>query len=90
MKLIIDIDEKEYRTILANAELYKATNWGSVNVWDAILNATPISTDGDLISRSALKEEVNKKRVVGRFNTLVLIDNAPSIEPENRKVVRND
>ena len=36
----------------------------------------------DLISRSALKEEVNKKNVVGRFNTLLLIDNAPTVDFE--------
>lgn len=33
-----------------------------------------------LIDADALKEEVNKKNVVGRFNTLVLIDNAPTVE----------
>ena len=32
------------------------------------------------IDADALKEEVNKKKVVGRFNTLSLIDNAPSVE----------
>ena len=33
-----------------------------------------------LIDADALKEEVNKKKVVGRFNTLSLIDNAPTVE----------
>ena len=33
-----------------------------------------------LIDANALKEEVNKKKVVGRFNTLLLIDNAPTVE----------
>jgi len=33
-----------------------------------------------LIDADALKEEVNKKKVVGRFNTLLLIDNAPTVE----------
>ena len=32
-----------------------------------------------LIDADALKEEVNKKKVVGRFNTLLLIDNAQTI-----------
>jgi hypothetical protein len=32
-----------------------------------------------LIDANALKEEVNKKNVVGRFNTLLLIDNAPTV-----------
>ena len=35
-----------------------------------------------LIDADALKEEVNKKNVVGRFNTLLLIDNAPTVEPK--------
>lgn len=34
-----------------------------------------------LIDADALKENVNKKKVVGRFNTLCLIDNAPTVEP---------
>ena len=31
------------------------------------------------IDADALKEEVNKKKVAGRFNTLLLIDNAPTV-----------
>lgn len=34
-----------------------------------------------LIDADALKEEVNKKNVVGRFNTIMLIDNAPTVKP---------
>ena len=34
-----------------------------------------------LIDADALKEEVNKKEVVGRFNTIMLIDNAPTVKP---------
>ena len=33
-----------------------------------------------LIDADALKEEINKKKVVGRFNTLSLIDAAPTVE----------
>ena len=36
-----------------------------------------------LIDADALKEELNKKEVVGRFNTLLLIDNAPTVVPDN-------
>ena len=32
-----------------------------------------------LIDADALKEAVNKKKVVGRFNTIMLIDNAPIV-----------
>lgn len=35
-----------------------------------------------LIDADTLKEEVNKKKVVGRFNTLLLIDNAPTVDFE--------
>ena len=38
-----------------------------------------------LIDADALKEEVNKKNVVGRFNTLLLIDNAPTVCGNNPK-----
>lgn len=33
-----------------------------------------------LIDADALKEEVNKKKVVGRFNMLLLIDNALTVD----------
>jgi len=36
-----------------------------------------------LIDADALKEEVNKKKVVGRFNMLLLIDNAPTVVEDN-------
>ena len=41
--------------------------------------------NNDLISREALKEEISKnKKVAGRFieGVLMLIDNAPTVEPE--------
>lgn len=33
-----------------------------------------------LIDADALKEAVNNKKVVGRFNAIQLIDNAPTVE----------
>ena len=35
---------------------------------------------GRLIDADELKRKVNKKRVVGRFNTIKLIDEAPTVE----------
>lgn len=35
-----------------------------------------------LIDADALREEVNKKKVVGRFNAISLIDNAPTVAIE--------
>lgn len=56
MRLVIDIDEKEYKTILVNAKLYKDKSWGSAEIWDAIVNGIPLPKGhGDLIDRSKLK-----------------------------------
>ena len=44
-----------------------------------------MSNEIRLIDANALKAEVNKKNVVGRFNTLVLIDNAPTVERTQSK-----
>ena len=38
MKIVIDIPEEEYNAVVKNAEYYKAQNWGSSIVWDAIIN----------------------------------------------------
>lgn len=40
------------------------------------------------IDADTLKEEVNKKNVVGRFNTLRLIDNAPTINLEKTSFMK--
>ena len=45
-----------------------------------ILPGLSLVIDMRLIDADALKEEVNKKKVVGRFNTLLLIDNAPTVD----------
>ena len=55
MKVIIDISDNEYNTILENAEYYKKQNWGSADVWDAIKNGVPI-TDEDLMNSSELED----------------------------------
>lgn len=47
-----------------------------------------MSNEVRLIDANALKEEVNKKNVVGRFNTLALIDNAPTVEyPDVKEII---
>ena len=40
-----------------------------------------------LIDADALKEEINKRQVVGRFNTIQLIDNAPTVTPDMAQVL---
>ena len=41
-----------------------------------------------LIDADALKEEVNKKKVIGRFNTIMLIDNAPTISDHSVEIAK--
>ena len=56
MKLIIDIDEEQYEFIkeyVKDHDLFE-------EVYQNIADGTPVNTDGDTISRSALKEEVKK------------------------------
>jgi len=52
MKLIIDISEEEYKSILSYVQVYNS------HYADMIRNGKPFeeTTNGDLISRSALKE----------------------------------
>ena len=41
-----------------------------------------------LIDADALKEAINDKKVVGRFNTIQLIDNAPTVEyPDVKEII---
>ena len=79
MKLIIDIDEKYYEACKDAVEEYYPSQ-----VEEIIANGTPI-TEGDLISRSALKEEfddyikanpdISGIFEIGKF----IINKAPSI-----------
>lgn len=43
-----------------------------------------------LIDADALKEALNDKKVVGRFNTILLIDNAPTVEYPEQITVECD
>ena len=82
MKLIIDISDESYkkfktpRTVgLTEAFDQRAT------LIRAIQNGTPVSTDGDLISRKALKRAACVKFYTTPYykHILDLIDNAPAI-----------
>jgi len=60
MKIVIDIDEKEYKTILANAKLYKDKSWGSAEVWDAIVKGKPLPKGhGELIDKDVVLDMMN-------------------------------
>ena len=81
MKLIIDIPADVYDDIEHNKGDYINTlNW-------AVRNGTPVSNEGDLISRSALKEKIDfvfpydpladYEENIGEV--MKLIDNAPTV-----------
>lgn len=80
MKLIIDIDEKDYANIKDCPTDYEY----SVALM-TIANGTPVSNEGDLISRSELKkvlieEYEAREHYIGEI-ILKAIDNAPTVEP---------
>ena len=84
MKLIIDIP-KEIVIAIQNGQDYR------YDIHTAIAQGTEVSTDGDLISREALKkhiteiveteEKIDKKWATGLKYSLKLIDNALAINP---------
>ena len=85
MKLIIDIPDYSLE------EVQNGSIASSV-ILKAVKNGTPINTEGDLISRSALKEEILKKRGLSwesMQNIFCItgkeLDNAPTVEPEKAK-----
>lgn len=77
MKLIIDIPETDYNAIRDNIKAYSLADM----LFGAVKDGTPIK-DGDLISRSILKEEFLKYKPYA-VDFLSLIDNAPTVEPNN-------
>lgn len=87
MKLIVDIDDNVFTRLFDNG--VDTSSDDRVVIDRAVRNGMPYeeSQRGDLISREALKEEVNKKNVVGRFNTIMLIDNAPTVSDRTEEVL---
>ena len=58
MKLIIDISDDIYNRL--QTDFVSAGNTFYDTALNSIINGTPVSTDGDLISRSALKKEFER------------------------------
>lgn len=52
MKLLIDIDEKLYKSVVEHTK----TGYIGSDVWLAVANGKPYNSSGDLISRDDLKE----------------------------------
>ena len=82
MKLIIDIDEELYEQAIRDKDYHKVTGLNDINEYSlTIANGTPISTEGDLISRSELKKTIKEFEDVRGYSILLyIIDNAPTVE----------
>ena len=82
MKLIIAIDEKQFSDIKRVAEVQLELNH-YITAEQIIANGIPYeeSKDGDLISRSALKEAIAKSQPCCDV-WIDLINNAPTVTPE--------
>lgn len=82
MKLMINIPDEAYELLKNKLELD--------NIAESIIaNGTPVSAEGDLISRKALKEDINSLYEYDTYNEefdagiqsiLNFIDNAPTVE----------
>ena len=86
MKLIIDIPDEQYEYInLSDKNTFADVSSKECMLY-AIKNGTPVSTGGDLISRSELKKAFNKWWGCDDIPTTIvedLIDSAPTIEIPN-------
>lgn len=98
MKQLIDIDDKEKAICEQYINGKRGDELGDyINITElaeAIANGIPYEPKGDLISRSALKEQFNHLEMVTNNSSLIeqaeykmlmtcisLIDNAPTVEP---------
>jgi hypothetical protein len=94
MKIVIDIDENVFTRLFDNGtEDYAIVNDDLFSIAKAIRNGTPISTEGDLISREALKETIIEPLNVNdackndwyegyytaKNEDIMAIDNAPTV-----------
>ena len=85
MKLMIDIDNNDYEFIkdLRSLIIGGRGNCKTIqyNVINAIKHGTPVSNEGDLISRSELKKAIKEFEDVRGYSILLyIIDNAPTVE----------
>lgn len=89
MKLIIDIPDSDYERIkdLVETDTKYTTATTVGTAYQVIANGKPVSNDGDLISREALRNVILNDRKLDGVNAnwevnriLVHIDNAPTVE----------
>ncbi len=99
MKLVIDIPDEQYEYIKKSDKNTFAAVSSKECMLYAIKNGTPVSTEGDLISREALKEAVQEYihtlyhddrpdldyEYIDIDDLNYVIDNTPTVEPEKAK-----
>ena len=90
MNLIIKIDDDIAKGIRGENECEveprEIVRSFQATIADAIKNGTPVSTDGDLISREALKKDLaSYDREFAPDWVLNCIDNAPTVEVRDNK-----
>ena len=90
MKIVIDIDERDYefiksvKSIMKNSDTFQSI---ATDLFRATQEGTPYNSSGDLISREALKEVVKTTLTSGEyypFHFIKLIDNAPTVIPADK------
>ena len=85
MKLVIDIPDEDYNVILENANIYKEKQWGLPEVWDAIVNGTPLPKGhGDLIDRDTLIQKQFIPNVGFELIELDDLKTAPIVIPADK------
>lgn len=96
MRLIIDVDDNDYNllnkteiqidlsTAFYGKEKDRKMTFALFNLAKALKNGTPIPNEGDLISREALRNEVDTWGCndYDKYDFLEAIDNAPKEEPD--------
>ena len=93
MRLTIDVDDNDYNllskteiqidlsTAFYGKEKDRKMTFALFNLAKALKNGTPISNEGDLISREALKKEIDTGGCndYDKYDFIEAIDNAPTV-----------
>lgn len=70
MQIVIDIPDKDYNVILANADFYKDKHWGATEVWDAIVGGKVLPKGhGRLIDADDLIQDIIDDNQLCIFNS---------------------
>lgn len=86
MKMIVDIPDDVYGHIKSTKTI-ETVDYDIISLYHTTKNGTPVSTDGDLISRNALKKVIKsyaddqyaENEYLGECAIMAIIDNAPTV-----------